>query len=599
MPPSKTPYQLNYFRHFEGLGILSGLLMLGVLVWELGWSGLEYRYAENSLLSRVREIMTVLVFCNIFSVGGMIFSRKNRQISIRMPVLQLFLGCSSLILLVAGFFSPDFFHSLPINNIRRGLTLVLSILPLFSLKNYLLADRSNHHRYWKQSSVPPALVFLLTLLGIIATGGALLLTPRATTVPLDYADAFFLSASAVCVTGLTPVNVSAVFTPFGKIVLLCLFQIGALGIMTFTYFISIIVGQGLTLRERVTMSHLLDEDGLSKTVTFIKSIIGLTFAIELLGAAALWIAWKDIPAFEGQHVWWYALFHSVSAFCNAGFSVFPDNLATACVADNRVGQLIVMLVVVSGSLGFAVYLELVKRFQRWRQPSEYGMMPRWSTHMWLVWRMTFLLIFGGALILFLFNMLDPGRNMDTPWQALMWEDLFNATVRTAGFNITDMARYGLPYILFLTILMFIGGNPGSTTGGVHTTVFAVACGEVKRILTGNKYVEFHNRRIARSVVERSVVTVIISCFWVGFMVIVICLVEPEMPLNKIIFEVVSSFATVGFSMGITAELSTVGKILIMFNMIIGRVGMFSFLLALLGRPKESLITYPETKLPLS
>lgn len=595
---SPTEQRNRKFRKWEGVDFFSALFMLGVLIWELGWSGLEYQFEEASLLRWVREIMCFLVFINVVSVWGMLRTKKQK-LPVRRLYPQLVLGLISLGLLLWGFIDTTHGLGLELINLRRGITFLQAFLPLLSIKSYILGGTSNLERYWRPSNLPPALIFLISLIGIIAVGGALLLTPRATYEPISCVDAFFVSTSAVCVTGLTPVNVSSVFTPFGKVVLLGLFQLGAIGIMTFTYFISMIVGQGLTLRERVTMSQLLDEEGLSKTALFIKSIIGLTLLIELLGAVGLWFAWKDVPAFAGQHVWWYALFHSVSAFCNAGFSVFPDNLATACVADNRWGQAVIMMVVVSGSLGFAVYLELVKRFRKWLHPGEYGMPPRWSTHIWLVRRMTILLIFGGAVILFLFNILDQNRVSDHSWPILFWEDLFNTCVRTAGFNITDLGLYCAPYALFLTILMFIGGNPGSTTGGVHTTVFAIACGEIRRILTGNQNVEFHNRRIARSVVERAVITVIISGFWVGLMVIVLCLIEPKLPLVKIIFEVVSSFATVGFSMGITPELSTEGKLLITFNMIIGRVGMFSFLLAILGRPKESLISYPETKLPLS
>ena len=162
-----------------------------------------------------------------------------------------------------------------------------------------------------------------------------------------------------------------------------------------------------------------------------------------------------------------------------------------------------------------------------------------------------------------------------------------------------MALNSAPYALFLGALMFIGGNPGSTTGGVHTTAFAVSCGEVARILQGKKDVVMHKRRIARNVVERAVITVILAGAWVGMMTTVMCFAEPRLSLERLFFVVVSSFATVGFSWNVTPELSDAGKWIIVFNMIVGRVGMVAFVLAFMKQPTKSPLRYPETRLPLS
>ena len=210
------------------------------------------------------------------------------------------------------------------------------------------------------------------------------------------------------------------------------------------------------------------------------------------------------------------------------------------------------------------------------------------------------LVLGGGLILFLIKAIDGSLFTSAdPWYWILWESLFNATARTAGFNISDMALNSVPYALFLGALMFIGGNPGSTTGGVHTTAFAVSCGEVARILQGKQDVVMHKRRIARSVVERAVITVILAGAWVGMMTTVMCFAEPGLSLERLFFEVVSSFATVGFSWNVTPELSDAGKWIIVFNMIVGRVGMVAFVLAFMKQPSKSPLRYPETRLPLS
>ena len=214
--------------------------------------------------------------------------------------------------------------------------------------------------------------------------------------------------------------------------------------------------------------------------------------------------------------------------------------------------------------------------------------------------MTAALVLGGGLILFLIKIIDGSLFTSAdPWYWILWESLFNATARTAGFNISNMALNSAPYALFLGALMFIGGNPGSTTGGVHTTAFAVSCGEVARILQGKKDVVMHKRRIARNVVERAVITVILAGAWVGMMTTVMCFAEPRLSLERLFFEVVSSFATVGFSWNVTPELSDAGKWIIVFNMIVGRVGMVAFVLAFMKQPTKSPLRYPETRLPLS
>ncbi|QAA64367.1 hypothetical protein C1O60_06415 [Akkermansia muciniphila] len=401
--------------------------------------------------------------------------------------------------------------------------------------------------------------------------------------------------------GAGPLNVHEHFTNYGQTILLVLFQVGAFGIMTFTYFVSLMVGQGLSLRSKVTISNLLDEEGIAQVDRFIKNIIAVTFGVEALGAIGLYFSWRHVPGLEGDTLWWYAVFHSVSGFCNAGFSLFADNLATPGVAYNMGGQIIIMVMVLCGSLGFAMYLEIVRRARvalGWDARNTVSR--HWSTYSWLVVRMTAALVLGGGLILFLIKIIDGSLFTSAdPWYWILWESLFNATARTAGFNISDMALNSAPYALFLGALMFIGGNPGSTTGGVHTTAFAVSCGEVARILQGKKDVVMHKRRIARNVVERAVITVILAGAWVGMMTTVMCFAEPRLSLERLFFEVVSSFATVGFSWNVTPELSDAGKWIIVFNMIVGRVGMVAFVLAFMKQPTKSPLRYPETRLPLS
>lgn len=371
--------------------------------------------------------------------------------------------------------------------------------------------------------------------------------------------------------------------------------------MTFTYFVSLMVGQGLSLRSKVTISNLLDEEGIAQVDRFIKNIIAVTFGVEALGAIGLYFSWRHVPGLEGDTLWWYAVFHSVSGFCNAGFSLFADNLATPGVAYNMGGQIIIMVMVLCGSLGFAMYLEIVRRARvalGWDARNTVSR--HWSTYSWLVVRMTAALVLGGGLILFLIKIIDGSLFTSAdPWYWILWESLFNATARTAGFNISDMALNSAPYALFLGALMFIGGNPGSTTGGApyHRICRFLRGGGAH--FTGQERrghaqapdcpqcggTGRHHRHSGRS----------LGRYDDYGHVFCRTAVESGTP----VFEVVSSFATVGFSWNVTPELSDAGKWIIVFNMIVGRVGMVAFVLAFMKQPTKSPLRYPETRLPLS
>ncbi len=579
-----------------------GVCTLGALMWLLWWNGFDAIPAEQVSLRHFSEIAAVLVIGQLTGVIGILCAKWQSK-NIRTPRwIELGLGGIIMGRLAGDLSDAELFSRLETQNVFRSLCLCFGAAPLLNLKEYFFrtARKKNGFRIPR---IRPALLFLLTLIAFIALGGTLLMSPGATKegITLSATDAYFISTSAVCVTGLAPVNIHEQFTNYGQAILLALFQVGAFGIMTFTYFVSLMVGQGISLRSKVTFSALLDEDGITQVDRFIKTIIAVTFGVEAIGAVCLYFAWQDVPGLSGDTLWWYAIFHSVSGFCNAGFSLFAENMASPAIVGNTGGQLTIMSMVLCGSLGFAMYLEIVRRARVALGKDKPDSIPRhWSIYSWLVMRMTAVLVLGGGIILFLIKLCD-GSIMASadPWYRTLWESLFNSTVRTAGFNITDMAGNSMPYVLFLALLMFIGGNPGSTTGGVHTTAFAVACGEVGRILRGRQDVVMHRRRIARSVVERAIITVILAGAWVGFITMAMCFAQPNMSLKKLFFEVVSSFATVGFSLNVTPELNATAKWIILINMIVGRVGMVSFVLAFMKQPSRSPLRYPETRLPLS
>ncbi len=594
----KSPLLTSAEKSELGFG-LAILIALMVLLWENGFEKINETQVH---LYYFRECMTVLVLSQIFSTICVL--REQWDADNKKKPRWISLGIGGLLLgqLIANYAHHEFFQLKELENIFRISCLIFGAFPLLNLREYFFrsARKKNGMRIPK---VSPALLFLLSLISAITIGGTLLLSPGATKegIELSITDAYFISTSAVCVTGLVPINVHDYFTNYGQTILLFLFQIGAFGVMTFAYFVSLMVGQGLSLKSRVTFSNLLDEDGIAKVDRFINYIIGVTLGVEALGAIGLYFAWQDVPGLSGDTLIWYAVFHSVSAFCNAGFSLFESNLATPCIVGNIGGQSVIMLMVLCGSLGFALYMEIVHRSLIALKLAKRSSLPRhWSTYSWLVCRMTAILVIGGAIILFLISWLDGSLSAsDSPWYRTLWESLFNAVARTAGFNISAIAYSSIPYIMFLGLLMFIGGNPGSTTGGVHTTAFAITCGEVARVLKGKKDVVFKNRSVTRSTVERALITILLAGTWVILITMIISFLEPEISLQKLFFEVISSFATVGFSLDVTPTLDAPAKWLLIFNMIVGRVGMVAFILAFMKPPARELIHYPSTHIPLN
>ncbi len=588
-------------NRFEIMELTFGLCTLVVLMWLLWWNGFDPIPEEQISLRYFKEILAALVVGQLTGVIGILRGKWLAK-NIKTPRwVELTLGLLILLMLGAYLCDADLYNK-KTENFFRLCCLCFGAAPLLNLKEYFFRSARKKDGL-RIPHLRPALLFLLTLLVFIAIGGTLLMSPGANKPGLEISatNAYFISTSAVCVTGLVPLNVHEQFTEYGQTILLALFQIGAFGIMTFTYFVSLMVGQGLSLRSKVTFSNLLDEDGITQVDRFIKYIIAVTFGVEAIGAIGLYFAWQGVPDIPQGQLWWYAIFHSVSGFCNAGFSLFTDNMATPAIVNNMGGQITIMSMVLCGSLGFAMYIEIARRARVALGLDPKNSVPRrWSTYSWLVTRMTLGLVLGGALVLFFIKLADGSLMASAdPWYSTLWESLFNATSRTAGFNITNMATDSAPYALFLAVLMFIGGNPGSTTGGVHTTAFAVSCAEVARILRGQRDVVMNKQRIARSVVERSIITVILAGGWVGLMSALLSFIEPGIPLDRLFFEVVSSFATVGFSLNVTPELNDAAKWLILFNMVVGRVGMVSFVLAFMKQATDSNIRYPETRLPLS
>lgn len=447
----------------------------------------------------------------------------------------------------------------------------------------------------------PGLLFLGSFVALILLGTLLLKMPRATTAGITWVDALFTATSAACVTGLATVDPAFAFTTLGHVIILLLIQAGGLGVMTLTYFIAVMAGQGISLRDRVVIRDMLNEESLGQTGKVVRRIVLLTLAIEAVGAVGLWLAWRGIPG-APDALFWHCCFHSISAFCNAGFSTLPGGLAHVSTVWNVSYQAVIMMLIVTGGLGFTVYHEAWKQWQLGRERRKFTgsrrpLPQRWTIHWRLAIGVTALLLLAGTLLLFACDS-GPAAAADTGWR--WWRALFNSvTCRTAGFNITDIGAHAVPAALVMMALMFIGGSPGGTAGGIKTTTFAVSILELWRMIRGRNEVVFAARRIGRDVIERSFATLVVSLLWIGAATLALSLWHPGFKLVDVLFEVVSAFGTVGLTRGITPLLEDPSKLLLCLTMLAGRVGVLSFVLAIAGRPRASAVSYPEARLPLN
>ncbi|UCC13135.1 MAG: Trk family potassium uptake protein [candidate division WOR-3 bacterium] len=426
-----------------------------------------------------------------------------------------------------------------------------------------------------------AQVIAISFGATILLGTILLTFPVATVdgVGTNFIDALFTATSATCVTGLIVQDTPSYFSTFGQFVILTLMQMGGLGIMTYSAFLAIVFGR-FTLGQRQMVQDMMDED--RNILSMLFYIFKMTFAIEAIGAVILFLRWI-FYFHDPVRTLYMSIFHSVSAFCNAGFALFSDSLEQ--FVNDPVINITIMALIILGGLGFIAVYEMQRRLRN----------PRYtvSTHTKLVLSVSGILIMAGFLVI-LFMEFD-GSFIVLPLSGKVWSALFQAvTPRTAGFNTVPMALLSPVTLTFIMILMFIGASPGSTGGGVKTTTTAILILSLRSIMRGKENIEVFKRTILQSVVYKAIALVVGSTFLLGAVFLILLAVENK-PFLPLLFEAVSAFGTVGLSTGITPDLTAPGKILIIFLMYAGRIGPLTLGFALTRVLIRGKVRYPEAK----
>ncbi|PAD37524.1 TrkH family potassium uptake protein [Terribacillus sp. 7520-G] len=443
-------------------------------------------------------------------------------------------------------------------------------------------------KLFQRVKINPPQFFALGFFVLIALGTFLLMLPFATADRhhLSFVDALFEATSAVCVTGLVVVDTQTTFTLFGQIVLLCLIQIGGLGFMTLTVFIAMLLRRTISYEERHLVKESLSQDSYEGIIRMVRFVILFTVICELLGTIILGMHWGD--EFGYPKSFYYGLFHSISAFNNAGFDIMGDfSSMTAYVGDMTVNLTLTSLLILGG-LGFIVVADI---FQSRKTRK------RLMLHTKVVLWMSALLIVGGTILIFLLEYGNPDTIGNLPWKDKLLASYFHGVVpRTAGFNSLNTADLTLGSQLVTMALMFIGGGTGGTAGGIKVTTFAILLFAVWALIKGKQEVNIRNRRIPGDLVFRAFSITTYSVLLVSVFVFLLAVTEKGAALNYIAFEVLSAFGTVGMTLGLTPELSEAGKILLSILMFMGRVGPITIAFALAFRIKKTAVRNPEERI---
>jgi trk system potassium uptake protein TrkH len=413
--------------------------------------------------------------------------------------------------------------------------------------------------------------------------GTLLLTFPAATVDgkgTPFIDALFTSTSATCVTGLIVRDTPVYFSGFGQMVILALIQMGGLGIMTYSAFVALLLGR-FSLGQRKLVQEMFEEE--QNAYSMILYIFKMTFAVELVGVLALFIRWSFHFKNPLQTLY-FSIFHSISAFCNAGFSLFSNSMEDF-VSDPFI-NLVIMILIIVGGLGFIVVFDITRRVRRPRRPL--------SPHSKLILTTSGILILLGFIAIFFFEF--DGTLMSKPLSGKLWASMFQSvTTRTAGFNSIPIGSMTSISLSIMIILMFIGASPGSTGGGIKTSTFAVLLLSVKSIFQGKQEIVAYQKTIPTSSVIKAAALLICALILVALVFLFLIAVEDK-PYLPLLFETVSAFGTVGLSMGITPDLTAPGKLLITLLMFLGRIGPLTMGLALAREMTKAKIGYPDARI---
>lgn len=578
-----------FYRISNGLIPITTLIALGLVIYDFGFNPF-YSHSAN-LYTGVRLVLLsfkILFLIRFFSEWVEPIKFKVHVYSLALVILVYYLGhIGNELVLSKPATTTDF--------LSNKLVLYGGLFFLF------LTEASSLLRYVHHKQQNPAFLFILSFAIIILVGALLLMLPMATVRGINVVDAFFTSASAVCVTGLTVVDTAKHFTIVGKMILLLLIQIGGLGIMTFTGLLAYLAAGSVSFQNQMALKSIVSSNRLSNVITIIGRIILVTLFFEAIGALVVYLSVDKTLFDKNVDLVFFSVFHAVSAFCNAGFSTFSNGLNDPMVKFNYPLHMIIATLIILGGMGFPIVfnlftfirskaLNVINRLLKNPARETYTRIIQLNSKLALS---TTLILLVAGFGCYLFFEWDASLKEHTSWIGKIVTSFFGSvTPRTAGFNTVDLTSLTLPTVLIYLLLMWIGASPSSTGGGIKTTTAAIAFLNLRAIIQGRNRIDVFRTQISESSIKKAFAAIIMSLLIIGFSILLISLNDGKHGLLKIAFESFSAFSTVGLTLGITPKLSETSKVVLIFVMFIGRVGALTVLIAFVNQAKQQAYHYP-------
>lgn len=441
------------------------------------------------------------------------------------------------------------------------------------MKNYF-------HIFKEKISDNPPAVLTFGFLFMILVGSFLLFLPFSS-INLNftnYIDCLFIATSSVCVTGLSTINITYEFNYIGKTIIMLLIQVGGLGFMTMATVVALILREKITLKDRLVIKEQMGVSRLSGMVKLIKYVVYSTFLVEFIGSVLL--SFIFVPKYGIKGIF-YSVFHSISAFCNAGFDILGDN-SLASFSKNSYFLTVMSLLIVIGGIGFNVYIDILKLKFNFK---------KYSIHSKIVLVMTFSLLVIGTVLFFILEFYNESTIGNYNFKEKLFNSFFQSvTTRTAGFYSIDQSKFTESSSIITMFLMFIGGSPASCAGGLKTTTIFILVVTTISFIKNNDDIEAFKRRISFSSVNRAIGLLVISLALVFVITFILSLIENFRYLD-LLFETISAFATVGLSRNLTPFLKNISKIILILLMFIGRLGPLTIIFSFYKKVNKKKIRY--------
>ena len=568
---------LNYiYRFFD-------IIVLFFIVFDFG-----YDHTDNFTSPHVFGLIALSVLLIIFNAVKLSVYKYKKNI--RVAIVNIFIISILLLtsIVVAITHSGNDYHYI-LQKIKPILELGLILYFLLRLLVFV--------RYIYEVYFNPAIVFVGSFFILAILGAFLLMLPSATTNGISFTNALFTATSSVCVTGLAVLDTSKDFTIVGQSVILVLIQLGGLGILTFTSFFAFFFRGSSSFKEGLNTRDFIAQDGLKDVFRAALNVVIFTMSLEIIGAIIIYSSVLENTVIKDKI--FFSVFHSISAFCNAGFSILPSGLFQESIRFNYSFQWIIMILIIFGGLGHNIIFNFYKKIKI--SVLELFKIERIHKRVNIITLNTKIVIYTTTILLFLgwvgFFISEYNNTMleHTTLIGKLTNSAFNSvSPRTAGFNVIDYSQMTVPSLLFVIFLMWIGASPASTGGGIKTSTFALAMLNIFTVARGKTRIEIFGKRISSESTSRAFAILCISLVVISISIMALLIFEPkDTPILSIIFECFSAYSTVGLSLNFTPTLTEGSKYIIILIMFIGRIGMLNLMIGLLRQINHQFYEYPK------